>query len=494
MHSQGQTSPLLNGKSAEPHAVVIGGSIAGILAARVLSDYFVRVTVLDRDAFPETPAHRKGIPQSHHAHGLLERGREIIEQLFPGIVGELQADGAFSARNTVPLAVVSPAGKLRSEPVEAGHTAFSRFFLEWHLRRRLLQRTNVTITAHAEVKALLSDPHRTRITGVHVEKRHGGGTEILEADLVVDASGRHSPAPKWLVDLGYDAPREETINSNIGYASRFYKKPENFPAEWDSIVINGRPPHNPRAGLILAIENDCWHVTLGGFAGHFPPTDEAGFLEWARALPDPSLYASIRIAEPLTPIRGFRTPKNRLRHFEALKRWPERFIVTGDSVCAFNPIYGQGMTTSALDALVLEDNLRLQRQHPRAGFEQRFQRAIAQTVAAPWLIATGEDLRWEGIRLEGAGPRFGLRGLHRYMNLVLKQAREDFTVSQAYFDVLHMYAPPESLMHPRVLLRVLGGNVLRRLHQTSKARDAHPFALPSEALEELRMRKAVSHV
>lgn len=486
-------TPLLAPGASTEHAIVIGGSIAGMLAARVLSDYFTRVMVLDRDAFPEAPEHRKGIPQSHHAHGLLERGMRIIEQLFPGIIEQMLADGAsMSAPGSVPLVLVSPRGKLRPLAAEEGSVAFSRYFMEWHMRRRLGQRGNVHIVSNCEVEQLLATTDGGRITGVQARRRGSGhGPKQYRADLVVDASGRHSRVPQWLTALGYDAPQEETINSNIGYASRFYAKPAGFPASWDSIIINGRPPDNPRAGLILAIEHDRWHVTMGGFAGHYPPTDEDGFLQWAKDLPDPSIYEAIRVAEPLTPIRGFRTPRNRLRHFERLERWPEQLVVTGDSVCAFNPIYGQGMTTSALDALALEQSLRQQQQRPRVGFEQRFQRRVAQTVAAPWLIATGEDLRWEGIALEGARPRRGLRWIHRYMDLVLEQARTDEVVSQAYFDVLNMMQTPESLMHPRVALRVLTGAIGRGLGVGAPASDdPSQLALSPEALAVLRQREA----
>ncbi|GGV31294.1 hypothetical protein GCM10010182_63410 [Actinomadura cremea] len=169
---------------------------------------------------------------------------------------------------------------------------------------------------------------------------------------MVDASGRRSKAPDWLRELGYGEVAEETSTSGIGYASRFYAEPDGFPGDGSGIVINGRAPDNPRSGLVLGIEKDQWHVTLGGFAGAAPPTDEAGFLQWARDLPDPTVYECIRIARPLTPIRGQRTLTNRLRHFERLTRWPSGFVATADAVCAFNPVYGRGMTVAATDALV----------------------------------------------------------------------------------------------------------------------------------------------
>jgi len=238
------------------HAIVIGGSMAGLLAARVLADYVDQVTVIDRDTFPELAAHRAGVPQSHHAHALLGRGQMILMQLFPGLLDDLRAEGALAVRNAVPIVIVSPAGMLPSQRMPDEFMAFSRFLLEWHVRRRIRARPEVRFLENSEVTGLLATADRGQVVGVRVQRRGAeGAPEELWADLVVDASGRFSKAPAWLEALGYAAPPEETITSGLGYASRFYRKPDHFPGEWQGIIINGRPPHNPRAGLILPIEN-----------------------------------------------------------------------------------------------------------------------------------------------------------------------------------------------------------------------------------------------
>lgn len=344
---------------AGDHALVIGGSMAGLLAARVLSDRFARVTVVDWDHFPREADHRRRVPQSRHAHGLLERGQAIIARLFPGIGDELAADGALVAGGEA-ITIVTPAGRLPSFPPADGSAAkgffASRVLLEWHVRRHMAARDGVRLVEGSRVRGLVAGEDGRGVGGARVESE-GGAEEVVAADLVVDASGRQSKAPDWLEELGYERPEEEVIESGIGYASRFYERPEGWPADWEGIIMNGRPPHNPRAGLILPVENRGWHVTLGGFAGHHPPTDEEGFHAWARELPDPSIAEAIRVARPLTPIRAFRTPTNRLRRFDRLRRSPERFVAIGDSVCAFNPIYGQGMTVSAMDAELLEAEL-----------------------------------------------------------------------------------------------------------------------------------------
>jgi 2-polyprenyl-6-methoxyphenol hydroxylase-like FAD-dependent oxidoreductase len=499
MNTQTLFGSSTEGSWAGRHAVVVGGSIGGLLAARVLADHFERVTVVDRDRFPEEPDHRKGVPQSRHAHTLLERGQRIISRLFPGIADDLCAEGAVHAGGAA-LVIVSPVGKLPlgeangEDPGEQGFFA-SRFLLEWQVRRRLAGYEGVSFLTDREVVGLTATGDNGRVTGVRLRRRDTGGddesSELLDADLVVDASGRHSKAPRWLVDLGYQASEEETINSGIGYASCFYKKPADWPAEWEGIIVNGRPPDNPRAGAILPTENDTWHVTVSGFAGNYPPIDEEGFLEWARQLPDPSIYEAIRVAEQITPIRGYRTPQNRLRHFERLGRWPEGFIVTGDAVCAFNPIYGQGMTVAAMDAQLLEESLRRQRRSARPGFERRFQKELAKVVAVPWLVSSGEDLRW-GVESTGAKSALSTGFTHRYMDLVLRRASKDAVVARTYMNVLSMVERPRSLFGPKILPRVLW-EATKQIGAALGRRASDPeeeLALSPEAISRLRARPA----
>ena len=231
----------------------------------------------------------------------------------------------------------------------------------------------------------------------------------------------------------------------------------------------------------MPTKHDQWHVTVAGFAGHHPPTDEAGFPAWAEALPDPSLYAAIRVAEPLTPIRGYRTPPNRLRRFEALSRRPAGFVVMSDAVCAFNPIYGQGISTRALEALALRRVLQFTPDVTSERFAQQVQRAVAKGVAAPWMIATGEDLRWPGVTLDGTKAGFGTRFIHRYSDVFLKQALHDEVLSTTYQRMINMLEPPAALMKPSSVMRVLVGAMRR------KAASPGP-ALSAEAVHALRTR------
>jgi 2-polyprenyl-6-methoxyphenol hydroxylase-like FAD-dependent oxidoreductase len=467
------------------NALVIGGSLAGLFAARVLADFYDKVTILDRDVFPVTPDHRKGVPQSYHAHALLPTAFPILERLFPGIMNDLRRDAA-TAYNIVPFALVSPRGLLPLPKWPGEIIAFSRPLLEWHVRDRVSSRLEVHIMANTEVTKLLTTQDRTHVTGVRTQEQ-----TTLHADLVVDATGRHSQAPQWLVELGYEAPPIETINSNLRYAIRFYAKPNQFAAMWQNLVVNGRPPHE-HAGLILSVDHERWHVTLGGMAGNVPPIDEEGFLKWAQDLPDPSIYEALRIAQPLTPIRGFGIPENHWRHFERMHRWPTGFIVTGDAVCAFNPIYGQGMTVSALDAMTIQQCLHEQQRSPRAHFEQHLQHQIAKITTSVWFLATNEDLRWPKVNLRGARINLGLRFLRSYLDLVLFSAIIDPEIALEYFNVLILANPPSSLVRPRMVARILAAATKRAAKRLLRIHEDSGFALSPEVLSSLRTRPGSS--
>ena len=318
-----------------------------------------------------------------------------------------------------------------------------------------------------------------------------GHTSILFSDLVVDASGRHWQSPEWLVELGYEAPHVEMINSDIRYASRFYAKPKQFAADWRSLVVNEDPPHG-HAGFILAVDYERWHVALVGTAGNVPPIDEEGFLKWTQDLPDPSMYEALRIAQPLTPIRGFAIPQNHWRHFELMHRWRTGFIVTGDAVCAFNPIYGQGMTVSAMDAMTIQQCLQEQQHSPRTHFEQHLQHQIAKVTAPVWFLTTTEDLRWPKVKLSGARPNPCLPLLRSYLDLVLFSAIIDPEIAMAYFNVHVLAIPPSSMVRPRMVSRVLAAATKRAAKSLLGIKEDSGLALSPEVMSSLRDRPATS--
>ena len=443
------------------HAVVLGGSLAGLLAARVLADHFDQVTLIERDAYPETTDARKGIPQANHVHGLLARGREILEELFPGVQDEMIAAGAPVVDIANEIAWFTPAGWGVRFPSELMVLAFTRPLLDLHVRRRLAKNPRVRLLDNTDVVRLIPDSKTNHLAGVlicpRVSQTDRRVAKELRADLVLDATGRASRAPRWLEDLGYEPPEEIVIDAHLAYASRLYRIPENFDGGWECAYVQAAPPDERRGAILFKVEGNRWLVTLIGRAGNTPPGDEAGFLEFARSLRVSTIFDAIRNAEPLTPIKTHRATQNRLRRYERAKRLPDNFLLLGDAVCAFNPVYGQGMTIASLGALTLRKCLREQeRLHAGgslAGLSRRFQKQLAKLNKAPWLLATGEDYRY--VETEGAGPGVMTRFMHRYMEHVLLLATKSVPVRRVLLTAFNILVPPTALFRPQVLFRVL---------------------------------------
>ena len=438
------------------HALVIGGSIAGLLASRILSTRFDRVTVVERDRFPEGPAPRKGVPHAGHQHIMLRRGTDVLERLFPGIRGQHVAAGAPVIDMANDAAWLTPFGRGIRFPSELVMLTGSRDLLEWGLRRRVNALSSVRFLEGAEVTGLL--PAANRVGGVKIRFRNerdgqGGGEEILDADLVVDASGRSSRAPRWLEEMGYDAPQETIIDAHLGYTSRLYRIPKGFDPGWKGIYIQLAPPEHTRGGALLPIEGGRWLLTLAGTGADYPPTDERCFLDFARSLRTPILCDAIKDAEPLSRISGYRATGNRKRLYEALSRQPDNFLVAGDAACSFNPVYGQGMTVAALGAEVLEACLEERREGDFDGLSGRFQRRLAKVNSAPWALATVQDLRVPGVI--GGSPNPVERLMGRYLDGVVGLSAESELVRLTLLEAMNMLKSPYALFGPAVALRVL---------------------------------------
>jgi 2-polyprenyl-6-methoxyphenol hydroxylase-like FAD-dependent oxidoreductase len=435
------------------HAVVIGGSMAGLLAARVLSDHFAQVTIIERDRLTGDAEPRKGVPQGRHVHGLLALGVAIMGEYFPDLFPKLAQDGAIPVSMEglrwnqlgVWMAPVPSPFKIMFQ---------SRPFLEQHVREQLAARGNVRIMDACEVSQLCA--HNDRITGIVLRYRSGEQhEEALSTDLIVDASGRGSRAPQWLNSLGYGHVQETSVKIDVGYATRIYRCPAQLPAGWKALLIYGRPPNDKRGGVIFPIQGGYWMVTLVGSLRDYPPDDEAGFLAFARSLAQPDLYEAIQDAEPVTPIAVYKYSANRWRHYERMGRLPEGFIIMGDAACSFNPVYGQGMSVAAIEARTLDLCLRGEKfagNNCVAGFTQRFQQAIARDIKTPWLLSTGEDLRYPGT--EGRRS-LSIRLLNRYMRHVIELTASDPRMTATLLRVRNLLKPLSTLFQPGIILAVL---------------------------------------
>ncbi|MCW5849736.1 MAG: FAD-dependent monooxygenase [Anaerolineae bacterium] len=441
------------------YAVVIGGSVAGLLAARVLADHFERVTVVERDHFPAGDGMRKGVPQGLHPHVLLARGREILETLFPGLTDELVAAGAVRMNFTADLLNLSPMGWGVRFPSAIIEPALTRPLLESRIRRHVAAHPRLSFVEGCDVVGLLA-AHGRDVDGVRIRQRGQtegeGGVEDLAANLVVDASGRTSRSPQWLQELGYPAVAETVINSFLGYSTATFEPLAGFEPGWKGLYIQPAPPTHLRGGVIWPVEGGRWMVGLVGMARDYPPTDEAEFMAFARSLRTPIFYEAIRNMRRLTPIAGYRTTENRLRHYERLVAWPGGFVVVGDAVCAFNPVYGQGMSAAAMGALELDGALgELAADGATGAWGQRFQKRLAARNASVWQLATGADLRSPAT--EGALPGPLDRLMYRYLDRVFLRSTVDPQVALTVVEVLHLQKPASALLHPRILWPTLQG-------------------------------------
>jgi 2-polyprenyl-6-methoxyphenol hydroxylase-like FAD-dependent oxidoreductase len=450
------------------HAVVLGASMAGLLAARVLADRYGQVTVIDRDELPEAAAHRRGVPQGRHIHALAGRGQQALEELFPGITAELIGDGAPAGRLLTDARLYF--GGARLQQADSGLTLLcaSRPLLEARIRARVRCLANVRVRDRCDVVGLVVTRDGRRITGARVLRRaDGSAEEVLDADLIVDASGRGSRIPVWLDGFGYPAPEREQVRIDLGYATQTFRLPASA-LNGDLAVLIAATPAHPRAGALQALEGNRWMLTLAGILGDHPPTDTAGFLAFARSLGFPDIYQAVRTAEPLDDAVAFHFPASVRQRYERLNRVPAGLIVVGDALCSFNPIYGQGMSVAAVEALTLRRYLERGVQ-PRP---DRWFRRIARVIDVPWDMAAGGDLVFTGV----PGRRTPkVRLLNAYIGRLQATAEHDADLASAFIRVAGLVDPPRTLVRPDVLLRVLRGARARNDHGPSDAAEAEQW-------------------
>jgi 2-polyprenyl-6-methoxyphenol hydroxylase-like FAD-dependent oxidoreductase len=326
------------------------------------------------------------------------------------------------------------------------------------VRRHVEPLDRITLLESHEVTGLRADAAGD-LTGLTVRPRGATGDLDLPADLIVDASGRGSRLPEWLHRLGRARPTETTIDAFLGYVTRYYRLPPDPSRDWKALYVQPAPPEHTRGGVVFPIENDQWVVTLVGGGRDYPPTDDAGFLAFARSLRSGELADAIAAGEPTSPIWGYRRTANHRRHYERMRDLPGRLLALGDSLCAFNPVYGQGMTVAARQAQRLDGLLRARRGNDLARFTRGAQRAMSAVADDAWLVSTGEDLRYP--TTEGARVTLATRISHRYMDRVIRAATHDRDVNAAFLRVLNMIDPPQALLRPGMVIRTLRAERIR---------------------------------
>ena len=437
-------------------AVVLGASMGGLLAARVLSDFYRTVTIVERDDLPTAAINRRGVPQGRHAHALLARSSYILDELFPGFLDDLVAGGVSVWDN----------GDLSKVKVSVGGHDFSRTgtlpkslsmplyfpsrpFLESSVLRRVRAIPNVTILDGHAVAGLTSTPDNDRVTGVRVVDRAGSPTP-LTADLVVDATGRGSRMPVFLEELGYGRPREDELVVRLAYASQLLHIPAGtIPQNFTAVFPE---PGRPKTWALLGYENDIWIHTVGSMAGHEPPSGWADMLAFGADCVSADMLDALRAAEPLGEVTQYRVPSNRWRRYDKMRRTPKGLIAFGDAICSFNPIYGQGMTVAAVEATILRDCLG---RGDRDGLPRRFFGATAKKLRVAWQTAVGSDLALPEVE----GPRpLSMKISNAYIDWVLRGAEKDPVITGYFLRVTGMVDSPTSLFKPSLMLRVARAN------------------------------------
>lgn len=426
------------------HAIVLGASIAGLLAARVLSDHFEKVSLVERDVLPSGPESRKGVPHDRQLHGFLAGGVAALEQLFPGFIARMRQSGAeyidvarvgFFTIGGVPLPIYDSGvlGLLASRPL-----------LEAQVRELVLARDNVTLRECCVVRDLCASGHT--VHGVRVSPRHQPHLEeTLTGDLVVDATGRGSRIMSWLSELSFARPREEIVRANLASATCTIRRRKDHLGGQSGFVISATPP-SLRSGAALAIEGDRFIVSLTTYLGEPVPKSYEEMVAFARTLPLSGLYDLLRDAQPLSQPAIFRDRESRRRYFEELRDFPDGLVVVGDAVCNFNPLYGQGVTVAAREAQELDAWLR------RGAAPHAYFRAAARLLESPWLTIVSGDLQWPGV--EGRRTASS-RVLNGYMERLMRAAGRDHDTATALLRVIHLLAPPSTLFAPKVVASAL---------------------------------------
>ncbi|AKG21808.1 FAD-dependent oxidoreductase [Calothrix sp. 336/3] len=436
-------------------AIVIGSSIGGILAARVLTDYYSRVIILERDVFPSTATHRPGVIQGRHAHGLLSKGRDIIENLFPGIIQELTAMGGIPGDVVDSNLWFLNGGYLKNHPSQMIGILVSRLLLEFQLRQRLFALPNIQTIENCEVLGLITNSNKSRITGIRYINRSDDNSEIiLNGDLIIDASGRRSQTPLWLEEIGYSKAPEERVNIGVSYTTRIYeRKPEDLQGKL-MIAITSCPPLW-RGGVMIAQENDRWIVSIGGYLEDYAPTEEEKFLQFAKSLPSSDIYEVIKNARPLSEFLRYKYPYSQRHYYEKLERFPQGYLVFADAICSFNPIYGQGMTVAALEAITLQKCL----ENGTENLYHRFFKDTSKIVDCAWNIVMSNDMRIP--QVEGKRS-LAIRFINWYIAKLHIAAQEDSELALAFMKVVNMVNSPASIMHPRIFLKIIWGYIKSR--------------------------------
>jgi 2-polyprenyl-6-methoxyphenol hydroxylase-like FAD-dependent oxidoreductase len=436
-------------------AVVIGAGISGLLTARVLSEHFDEVVLVERDSQKTDISHRKGVPQGQHGHVLWSGGMDIIHHYFPDLSEELKSYGGLVYDSSKAMRWFHHGvWKARIDSGLKIH-AQSRPLLEHCIRKSVLDLPNICYLDGHTLHSVRLDEQANHVTGVLLnDSANDEQPKVFDSELLVDCSGRTGAVIHALSDCGLPKPGVDTVSIDIGYATRIYSPPEDEVRDWKAMVIYPKAPDTYLWGVIFPIENGNWMVTLTGVHGHYLKSDDPDdFLNFAANLDRPELHGLISRATALTPVKRIRFPTQQRRRVKDWKSAPGGFVAVGDSICSLNPLYGQGMTVCAQEAALLDACLKKRgaRKLDERFVMDYFNRA-SSVVDTAWLLATSSDFLYP----ETAGKRPALSKVASwYLSRMLRASGNSPTVFLRFLEVLHFVKPLPSILAPAVLLRVL---------------------------------------
>jgi 2-polyprenyl-6-methoxyphenol hydroxylase-like FAD-dependent oxidoreductase len=428
------------------HALVLGGSIAGLLAARVLADRYAAVTIVERDRLPDTATQRRGVPHGQHVHAMLPRGLQIIEGLLPGFTTRVVAAGGLTGDILANVRWHLNGLPLRRSAVGLTALSASRPLLEGTIREQVTALPNVAVLDEHDVLGLRVSAGQDRITGATVARRDGTGPRVVDADLVVDATGRGSRTPRWLAELGYGTPPADRVDIDLAYSSCLVTAPEEILGD-DLAVVTARFPGQRRSAVLQRLEGGRVLVTLAGVQGERPPVRYQELPAYARTLASADIYDVLGAAKPLGEPVAFRFPTYVRHRYDRLRRLPAGLLVAGDATCSFNPVYGQGMSVAAMSAAALAEEL----DHGGEADPHRYFQSVARIGEAPWRLAVGADLALPGV----TGPALPASPLTpEYLRRLQLAATEDAAVAAALVRVTSLVDPPPALLRPEIVRAV----------------------------------------
>ena len=433
-------------------AVVIGAGVGGLCAAAALAGHFDEVVVLDRDRLPDGPHNRAGVPQGRHGHALLTGGLRAMEQLLPGFGERLSSGGAVHYTVGLDGRIERPGfDPYPRRDLGFGGLSMTRALLEWTLRGCVQALHGVLLRESTRALEILASDDGAAVTGVRCESP-GGVDAMLDADLVVDASGRGSPCLALLDRTGQPAPAETVIGLDIGYASATFSRPAAAPTDWKILMHIPQAPKSSRGGFMFCIEGDRWLVSLGGRGEEKPPGDMDGFLAFTKTLRTPTMHEALRDARPEgEPVR-MAFPGSVWRHFSRLDHFPRGLLPIGDAICRFNPLYGQGMSVAAREACVLRELLAAGDADPLADLASRFLPAADQIIDTPWAMSAMPDLMYP--QTVGERPA-DLMNILQYGAALTRLGATDPEVHRLTSEVQHLLKPRSALHEPALVARVM---------------------------------------